>query len=229
MSAPADPGLGPPPRSPEAGGLPHSRATALPCPTPRGAGQPLPPGPAPGRCCPSVPAVTSSALFVLRGIPYLSKHRADRVKRLGDFLNRESFDLALLEEVGPRGPGVEARREWGRLGRGRGLPPWGKGRQVSSPLPSGVERAGLPVLEAEAAARLPSSALLQEVRSPLARKPGLGAGGPWPCQPFPVLPAPASLFPGVLSSGCGSGRRWNDEDLSLQVIKFIIRPSCQPT
>uniref|UniRef100_A0A8C0I1T1 sphingomyelin phosphodiesterase n=1 Tax=Balaenoptera musculus TaxID=9771 RepID=A0A8C0I1T1_BALMU len=33
------------------------------------------------------------------GIPYLSKHRADRVKRLGDFLNRESFDLALLEEV----------------------------------------------------------------------------------------------------------------------------------
>ncbi|XP_066867705.1 sphingomyelin phosphodiesterase 2 isoform X1 [Kogia breviceps] len=33
------------------------------------------------------------------GIPYLSKHRTDRVKRLGDFLNRESFDLALLEEV----------------------------------------------------------------------------------------------------------------------------------
>ncbi|XP_031312004.1 sphingomyelin phosphodiesterase 2 isoform X2 [Camelus dromedarius] len=33
------------------------------------------------------------------GIPYLSKHRADRVKRLGDFLNMESFDLALLEEV----------------------------------------------------------------------------------------------------------------------------------
>ncbi|XP_032130958.1 sphingomyelin phosphodiesterase 2 isoform X2 [Sapajus apella] len=33
------------------------------------------------------------------GIPYLSKHRADRMKRLGDFLNKESFDLALLEEV----------------------------------------------------------------------------------------------------------------------------------
>ncbi|KAM5324550.1 sphingomyelin phosphodiesterase 2 isoform 1-T3 [Glossophaga mutica] len=33
------------------------------------------------------------------GIPYLSKHRADRMKRLGDFLNVESFDLALLEEV----------------------------------------------------------------------------------------------------------------------------------
>lgn len=32
-------------------------------------------------------------------IPYLSKHRADRMKRLGDFLNLESFDLALLEEV----------------------------------------------------------------------------------------------------------------------------------
>nr|XP_045010077.1 sphingomyelin phosphodiesterase 2 [Jaculus jaculus] len=32
-------------------------------------------------------------------IPYVSKHRADRVKRLGDFLNVESFDLALLEEV----------------------------------------------------------------------------------------------------------------------------------
>ncbi|KAM6181105.1 sphingomyelin phosphodiesterase 2 [Erethizon dorsatum] len=32
-------------------------------------------------------------------IPYLSKHRADRIKRLGDFLNVESFDLALLEEV----------------------------------------------------------------------------------------------------------------------------------
>lgn len=39
-------------------------------------------------------------LLVLRGIPYLSKHRGDRVKRLGDFLNMESFDLALLEEVG---------------------------------------------------------------------------------------------------------------------------------
>ncbi|KAL0624033.1 Sphingomyelin phosphodiesterase 2 [Plecturocebus cupreus] len=33
------------------------------------------------------------------GIPYLSKHRADRMKRLGDFLNKECFDLALLEEV----------------------------------------------------------------------------------------------------------------------------------
>ncbi|XP_004468452.2 sphingomyelin phosphodiesterase 2 [Dasypus novemcinctus] len=32
-------------------------------------------------------------------IPYLSKHRADRMKRLGDFLNMESFDLALLQEV----------------------------------------------------------------------------------------------------------------------------------
>ncbi|XP_037699040.1 sphingomyelin phosphodiesterase 2 isoform X2 [Choloepus didactylus] len=32
-------------------------------------------------------------------IPYLSKHRAERLKRLGDFLNMESFDLALLEEV----------------------------------------------------------------------------------------------------------------------------------
>eukprot|EP00071_Canis_lupus_P022977 XP_013973665.1 sphingomyelin phosphodiesterase 2 isoform X2 [Canis lupus familiaris] len=34
-----------------------------------------------------------------RGIPYLSKHRGDRMKRLGDLLNMESFDLALLEEV----------------------------------------------------------------------------------------------------------------------------------
>ncbi|XP_053446371.1 sphingomyelin phosphodiesterase 2 [Nycticebus coucang] len=33
------------------------------------------------------------------GIPYLSKHRDDRMKRLGDFLNLKSFDLALLEEV----------------------------------------------------------------------------------------------------------------------------------
>lgn len=33
------------------------------------------------------------------GIPYLSKHLSDRMKRLGDFLNVESFDLALLEEV----------------------------------------------------------------------------------------------------------------------------------
>lgn len=32
-------------------------------------------------------------------IPYLSKHRADRMKRLADFLNLESFDLALLQEV----------------------------------------------------------------------------------------------------------------------------------
>ncbi|XP_036270476.1 sphingomyelin phosphodiesterase 2 isoform X1 [Pipistrellus kuhlii] len=33
------------------------------------------------------------------GIPYLSKRRGDRMKRLGDFLNMESFDLALLQEV----------------------------------------------------------------------------------------------------------------------------------
>ncbi|XP_040839812.1 sphingomyelin phosphodiesterase 2-like isoform X2 [Ochotona curzoniae] len=33
------------------------------------------------------------------GIPYLSKHRAERLTRLGDFLNMESFDLALLQEV----------------------------------------------------------------------------------------------------------------------------------
>ncbi|KAM9665865.1 sphingomyelin phosphodiesterase 2 [Trichechus inunguis] len=33
------------------------------------------------------------------GIPYWSKHRVDRLQRLGDFLNFESFDLALLEEV----------------------------------------------------------------------------------------------------------------------------------
>ncbi|KAM6185987.1 sphingomyelin phosphodiesterase 2 [Rhynchocyon petersi] len=33
------------------------------------------------------------------GIPYWSKHRGDRLKRLGDFLNVEGFDLALLEEV----------------------------------------------------------------------------------------------------------------------------------
>ncbi|XP_004702234.1 sphingomyelin phosphodiesterase 2 [Echinops telfairi] len=32
-------------------------------------------------------------------IPYCSKDRVDRLKRLGDFLNVESFDLALLEEV----------------------------------------------------------------------------------------------------------------------------------
>lgn len=56
------------------------------------------------RYCPGVPSARSrhlsSALLVLRGIPFLSKHRADRLKRLGDFLNMESFDLALLEEVG---------------------------------------------------------------------------------------------------------------------------------
>lgn len=46
---------------------------------------------------------------VLRAIPYLSKHRADRMKRLGDFLNLESFDLALLQEVG-----------WGAGGRWEG-------------------------------------------------------------------------------------------------------------
>ncbi|XP_006881288.1 PREDICTED: sphingomyelin phosphodiesterase 2 [Elephantulus edwardii] len=33
------------------------------------------------------------------GIPYWSKNRVDRLNRLGDFLNVESFDLALLEEV----------------------------------------------------------------------------------------------------------------------------------
>ncbi|XP_037376100.1 sphingomyelin phosphodiesterase 2 [Talpa occidentalis] len=32
-------------------------------------------------------------------IPYLSKNREDRMQRLGDFLNMESYDLALLEEV----------------------------------------------------------------------------------------------------------------------------------
>ncbi|KAI5140380.1 sphingomyelin phosphodiesterase 2 [Manis pentadactyla] len=32
-------------------------------------------------------------------IPYLSRRRADRLRRLGDFLNAEGFDLALLEEV----------------------------------------------------------------------------------------------------------------------------------
>ncbi|XP_006840002.1 PREDICTED: sphingomyelin phosphodiesterase 2 [Chrysochloris asiatica] len=32
-------------------------------------------------------------------IPYRSKHQVDRLQRLGDFLNVESFDLALLEEV----------------------------------------------------------------------------------------------------------------------------------
>lgn len=36
-------------------------------------------------------------------IPYLSRRRADRLRRLGDFLNAEGFDLALLEEVGLRG------------------------------------------------------------------------------------------------------------------------------
>ncbi|ELW50094.1 Sphingomyelin phosphodiesterase 2 [Tupaia chinensis] len=41
------------------------------------------------------------------GIPYLSKHLADRLKRLGDFLNMESFDLALLEEVGLCSTGTE--------------------------------------------------------------------------------------------------------------------------
>lgn len=52
--------------------------------------------------CPLSP----SPLPPFRDIPYLSKHRADRMKRLGDFLNLESFDLALLEEV----------RLYGRLG-----------------------------------------------------------------------------------------------------------------
>lgn len=53
-----------------------------------------------------------------RDIPYLSKHRADRMKRLADFLNLESFDLALLQEVRLKGrPGWEkgSRGRWGPL------------------------------------------------------------------------------------------------------------------
>lgn len=82
----------------------------------------------------------SPALLVLRGIPYLSKHRADRMKRLGDFLNMESFDLALLEEVGS--VALAWSPAWDGVGGGwgsrRGLGP-GAGRQASSPLRSGVE------------------------------------------------------------------------------------------
>lgn len=33
------------------------------------------------------------------GIPFLSQHRRDRIRRLGDLLAAESYDLALLEEV----------------------------------------------------------------------------------------------------------------------------------
>ncbi|XP_041582241.1 sphingomyelin phosphodiesterase 2 isoform X2 [Vulpes vulpes] len=86
------------------------------------------------------------------GIPYLSKHRGDRMKRLGDLLNMESFDLALLEEVGG-GPG--------RGGPAGGSPP-GRPQAGVRHLPAGVERAGLPAPEAEAAARLPRRALLPE-------------------------------------------------------------------
>lgn len=57
------------------------------------------------------------------------------MKRLGDFLNMESFDLALLEEVGS----VElvCTPGWDGLGGG-----WGRLRGLlpgASPLPSGVE------------------------------------------------------------------------------------------
>lgn len=77
---------------------------------------------------------------VFRGIPYLSKHLGDRMKRLGDFLNMESFDLALLEEVSCfRGTGVEAwlggGAAWGSW-CGRRLSPWGKGQAgVIAPSP----------------------------------------------------------------------------------------------
>lgn len=67
------------------------------------------------------------ALLVLRGIPFLSKHRADRVKRLGDFLNMESFDLVLLEEVGPGGTIVEPWPEGAAGGASGSFSP-GKGR-----------------------------------------------------------------------------------------------------
>ncbi|XP_066103960.1 sphingomyelin phosphodiesterase 2 isoform X1 [Saccopteryx bilineata] len=55
------------------------------------------------------------------GIPYLSKHLADRMKRLGDFLNRESFDLALLEEMSSLPPQVWSEQDFQYL-RQRLLP-----------------------------------------------------------------------------------------------------------
>lgn len=65
----------------------------------------------------------------------MSKHRTDRIKRLGDFLNMESFDLALLEEVG-----LVVRPWWGsQAGRREAEPegggPSGKARWALSHFP----------------------------------------------------------------------------------------------
>lgn len=64
------------------------------------------------------------------------------MKRLGDFLNMESFDLALLEEVGCMellwNPGWE--EGWPRdVGSRRRLPSGGRARQITTPFPPGVE------------------------------------------------------------------------------------------
>lgn len=58
------------------------------------------------------------------------------MKRLGDFLNMESFDLALLEEVGLCGSGVDSRVGGGQEGGCRRRhPPAGKARQAISSFP----------------------------------------------------------------------------------------------
>lgn len=60
------------------------------------------------------------------------------MKRLGDFLNVESFDLALLEEVGClEGTALEAWLGGGAAGdRGAGhLPSGGRATPASSPFP----------------------------------------------------------------------------------------------
>lgn len=131
MSEPPHAGLGPrPARTRTARGRRPSSHPGHGAPLPysfgvRGAPRTSTAGPWPQlRYCAGAPSARSrhlpTALLVLRGIPYLSKHRADRVKRLGDFLNMESFDLALLEEVGPCGTGLQGAARVGALSQGEG-------------------------------------------------------------------------------------------------------------
>ncbi|KAG8522128.1 Sphingomyelin phosphodiesterase 2, partial [Galemys pyrenaicus] len=99
--------------APEAGRLGPRGRGRPPVRTAREGGAVSPPA---RRCCPpgvpevlrlwSSPAMKPNFSLRLRvfnlncwSIPYLSKNRGDRMKRLGDFLNLESYDLALLEEV----------------------------------------------------------------------------------------------------------------------------------
>ena len=146
MSAPPHAGLGPrPARTRTARGRRPSSHPGHGAPLPysfgvRGATRTSTAGSWPQlRYCPGAPSARSRhlppALLVLRGIPYLSKHRADRVKRLGDFLNMESFDLALLEEVGC------GTRLQGGSGSGGALPGGRAGKVSLTPSPRcGVNR-----------------------------------------------------------------------------------------